>query len=74
MNPEDAAAHATKVFIDVGQLEVSSERTFILVLRRLLCRRNQESADFIQLPLNIRRYRARLRRLVLRQRRQVLLS
>jgi len=33
MNSEGAAAHATKVFIDVGQLKVYLERTFILVSR-----------------------------------------
>ena len=33
MNSEDASAHATKVFIEVGLLGISAERNFNQVLR-----------------------------------------
>lgn len=56
MSCEDAAAHATKVFIDVGHLVLGLSRTdfHLGFAYRLLCRRNRENADFIQPPSNIR--------------------
>lgn len=62
MSCEDAAAHATKVFINVGHLNLGLSRMdfYLGFAHRLLCTRNRENADSIQLPSNIRRYRARL--------------
>jgi len=73
MNCEDAAAHATKVFIDVGPLDLPRTDFDLGFAHRLLCRRNRGNADSIQLPLNIRRYRARLQQPVpLQHRRRAL--
>ena len=55
MSPEDAAEHATKVFLDVSNLSrrILTQSTDLQSFFRLPCRHSQENAKFILQPVNV---------------------